>query len=971
MIREPPRAVIVGLVAVIVGGLLVLALPEVVRRVVLEQISRRTGRAVDIEDVDLGVFARRLSLKKVRLAERGGTQTFVELARLDARLAVTALLRSEIRLTEMALVAPSVRLVRTGPGRFNVSDLLPDTPPAAPSRWTVTVDRLTISDGVVHARDEVVAPPSKWEVRDLWADAGDLTTRPGAAPGRGMMRARIDEATLEVTAETLRLDPLAAIATIVLDGFELRRLDPYIAQAGTPYRLKGGRLGAALTATVDHEGEKLTKAVLSGTVSVENEAVARTEQDDPFLDIARLDVTVQEADAITRSLTVESAAIAGAALRAHREARGVIDLAEMVGANGPGAPAPRAAAPAPPVPRRLFPVLRALGHGFDTIRVERVTLGPSTVAFVDEAVTPTTTLALTGMQATLTDLTWPPTGPAALALSAGLPGGGTLDIKGPIVPEPFEADLAFHVRNAPVQPYQAYIPVPGRLRGRFGGDSRHRIALRGGTLRVASRGNSWAEGVEIRAPGASRPAIRVERMDLVGIDLEWPRRATVAKAVFRRPRVEIVREADRSFDVAKLFTAPGIPDVEREAGAVPQPAALPRTERRKGLLETLRLDVREIRVEEGFARFLDRTTQPAFSKDLSRLTMAVDDLSNRPGERARLAVQSLVGGDSTLDVRGELGPIGSPAFVDLVGELGGLPLTGFNPYAEAALGWVITQGELQYKVRFVLDGDALDATNDLVLGQLRVAPTGGTDEVKRRIGLPLDLIVALAKDRRGEIRTSVPLAGSIRDPTFSLRDTVWTAIRRAVTNLVRAPLRTIGRLFQGENNTIEAPEVDPVTFAAGSSVIAPDMEKHLLRVADFLRRSPFVNLALAPAAAAADIETLRANALAARLRAFQAERDLPAGPGVVAAYFAERFPQVPPPATVEEQLGLLREREPAPDALLGELGRRRVDAARERLVAVEGIPAERLEVHAPRPDPAPLPPDAAGRVELTVVAGGE
>jgi hypothetical protein len=182
-----------------------------------------------------------------------------------------------------------------------------------------------------------------------------------------------------------------------------------------------------------------------------------------------------------------------------------------------------------------------------------------------------------------------------------------------MVPEPFEADLAFHVRNAPVQPYQAYIPGPGRLSGRFGGDSRHRIAARDGTLKLASKGHGWAEGVEIRAPGASRPAIRVERMDLVGIDLEWPTRARVAKAVFQRPHVEIVREADRSFDVAKLFIAPDIPGAERETGAPPQPAALPRTERRKGLLETLRLEVKEIRVEDGFARFLDRTTQPAFS----------------------------------------------------------------------------------------------------------------------------------------------------------------------------------------------------------------------------------------------------------------------------------------------------------------------------------------------------------------------
>ena len=45
---------------------------------------------------------------------------------------------------------------------------------------------------------------------------------------------------------------------------------------------------------------------------------------------------------------------------------------------------------------------------------------------------------------------------------------------------------------------------------------------------------------------------------------------------------------------------------------------------------------------------------------------------------------------------------------------------------------------------------------------------------------------------------------------------------------------------------------------------------------------------------------------------------------------------------MDEQIALLREREPPPDSLLADLGRRRVDATRERLVTVEGIPAARL-----------------------------
>jgi hypothetical protein len=926
MSRGLRRAVIVGLVVVMAGGLVRLALPEVVRRVAIEQISRRTGRAVAIEDVDLGVLARRLSLKNVRLTEREGPEAFVALARLDARMAVTALARAEVRLTEVALVAPSIRLVRTGPGRFNVSDLVPR--PAGPvvDPWTVTVDHLTITDGAVRARDEALTPPVEWDVRNVQAEAGPLTTRPAAPPGRGALQARLDEAVVDVAADAFRLVPLGAVVRLTLDGFELRRLAPYGAQA--PYRLKGGKVGMALTATLDHEGEELTRAVASGTVTVEGEAVGWTERDEPFLDIARLDMRVKEANALTRSLTIEHAAVQGAVLQARRDARGGVDLVDVFMADGPARA--RAAAPAPSVPLRLFPVLHALGEGLLHVGVDRVTLSPSSVVWKDEAVTPTTTLALADLQGTLTDFTWPAKAPVALAFTGGLPGAGTLEVTGSVMPHPFDANLTVRLRGAPIHPYQAYIPGPGRLGGRFSGDSRHHVTLKDGALRSASTGRGWAEGAEVRLPGASQPALRVERMELAGIDVEWPTRASVARASFLRPYLQVVREADRSFDVVTLFTAPRAAGDRATAGA--QPSALPRTARRKGLLETMRIDVAAIRVEDGFVRFLDRTTQPAFSKDLSRLTVAVDDLGNRPDERARIAVHSVVGGDSTLDLRGEVSAIGSPVFVDLVGTLDGMALASLNPYAQAATGWVVTQGDLRHKIHFVLDGGALAASNDLVLGQLRVAPASATDEVARRIGLPLDFVVALAKDGRGEIHVSVPVTGSFREPGFNFREAVWASVRQAVTNLVRRPLRSIGRLVQREDGS-EVPEVDPVTFAAGSAVLAPDMEQHLLRVADVLRRSPFVNLTLTPAAGLADVEALQAQALTDEPNAPQET------PGVVD--LAER---------------------------LDDLARRRVDATRERLVGVEGIPAERLTIDASSPDAASPSTETAGSVRLTVVA---
>jgi hypothetical protein len=79
-----------------------------------------------------------------------------------------------------------------------------------------------------------------------------------------------------------------------------------------------------------------------------------------------------------------------------------------------------------------------------------------------------------------------------------------------------------------------------------------------------------------------------------------------------------------------------------------------------------------------------------------------------------------------------------------------------------------------------------------------------------------------------------------------------TAVGNAMVTRTPAPFTAVGRLFSRGDEKVEEPKIDPVTFAAGSSVLSsPAMEAHVLRVADLLRRSPCVNLTLRAGRAAA------------------------------------------------------------------------------------------------------------------------
>ena len=96
MIRARTLALLVLVVVVLlVVGLWVL--PEVLRRVAVDRLSKQTGRAVTIQDIDLNLFTGRLAIKGFRLAERDRPEPFAEFERFDVQLGLLDLLRSHVR----------------------------------------------------------------------------------------------------------------------------------------------------------------------------------------------------------------------------------------------------------------------------------------------------------------------------------------------------------------------------------------------------------------------------------------------------------------------------------------------------------------------------------------------------------------------------------------------------------------------------------------------------------------------------------------------------------------------------------------------------------------------------------------------------------------------------------------------------------------------------------------------------------
>ena len=369
-------------------------------------------------------------------------------------------------------------------------------------------------------------------------------------------------------------------------------------------------------------------------------------------------------------------------------------------------------------------------------------------------------------------------------------------------------------------------------------------------------------------------------------------------------------------------------------------------------------------VEEGFVRFVDRTTTPAFVEEASRIALTGRGLGTAPDSRAQVAMTGRLTGGAPFEIKGTLGAIGGPLNLELDGKLTDFPLPRVNPYSNKLIGWVARRGAFGATVHYRVTDNRIEASNDLLIGQPEYAPSRSGDEVRDRVGVPFGLLVSLLKNVRGEIRLSVPVSGDLASRQFDLSDAFWAAVRETAVSVMALPVSWVGKIFYTEDARIETVQIWPVYFEAGGTSFARGFDQHAERLAGFLRDAPGVTLAMKPVLTVDDIAALKRAAVRQRIDA--AAREPGQTAAVVAArLFAERFPGQAPPPGLDALVTELVKAEPNPDAAARSLAARRMETTRARLEAAKGTGnAERLRV---TEGVVPVEASGQGRIEFEIV----
>ena len=179
-----------------------------------------------------------------------------------------------------------------------------------------------------------------------------------------------------------------------------------------------------------------------------------------------------------------------------------------------------------------------------------------------------------------------------------------------------------------------------------------------------------------------------------------------------------------------------------------------------------------------------------------------------------------------------------------------LEIPEYSPYTVQFAGYRIAGGTMDLELGYRLNNRELEGRNRIVLRELelgeKMASSNATD-------LPLELAIALLKDREGVIDLEIPVSGDVDKPEFDIGKVVRQALSKTLTSVVESPFRFLAGLVGADSE-----ELGHIRFPPGRSDLTPPQRERVAGLRKALNQRPGLVLELAgPFSAALDGGRLR------------------------------------------------------------------------------------------------------------------
>ncbi len=299
-----------------------------------------------IGEVRFNPFTLRLAAHDIALAEADGTP-LLSVAALVLQFQWRSLLRRAWTFGEVTVAAPRANRLVVPDGSFNLAALL-DTLEQRPhdagaSLPRMIVERFALERGRVDLNDRHAGYSNQFSPIDFTLT--EFSTLPDQNDNYTFTARSARGGTLRWKGRG-SANPIRVSGEIAIDNASLPQLGTYL-KSYTRATVAAGQLSATLPYVVSYAAGKLQASLVGARVALRDLGLSREGSTDSFATLTQLELSDINVDLMRRDATVGAMRANGGKLSVKRDARGQLDLANLMAAS---AHRPEPAAPPPSVP---------------------------------------------------------------------------------------------------------------------------------------------------------------------------------------------------------------------------------------------------------------------------------------------------------------------------------------------------------------------------------------------------------------------------------------------------------------------------------------------------------------------------------------------------------------------------------------------------------------------------------------------
>jgi hypothetical protein len=242
--------------------------------------------------------------------------------------------------------------------------------------------------------------------------------------------------------------------------------------------------------------------------------------------------------------------------------------------------------------------------------------------------------------------------------------------------------------------------------------------------------------------------------------------------------------------------------------------------------------------EDASGKFTDVSLPLPFSADVAHINGTISTLDSTSHSPANVKLEGQVSEYGEMVMTGAIFPLEPKQKTQMNLAFNNIDIAEFSPYSIKFAGREIAKGRMDLDLEYDINKSQMQGKNNIVLHDFAL---GKKVEQPGAVNLPLDLAVALLKDKDGVIRADLPVNGNVDDPKFGYGKTVRQAIKKLITNVAAAPFRLLaGLVGVGKNK-----DLGYISFFAGRTDLSPAQNEKVKQLGEALIKRPDLQITIA------------------------------------------------------------------------------------------------------------------------------